>query len=265
MDVYPDLYFAVWSFLMGAVVGSFLNVVIHRLPLELSLVRPGSSCPSCRELIRWYDNIPILSWVFLLGRCRWCRCRISIRYPFVEAATGALALGLYHTWGLSLTTAVLFGFSAAMIAVFWIDLDHMIIPDVISVNGIVLGVIASQLDLIPWMTWRESLMGTFLGGGILYGLAVGYERLRGMEGLGGGDIKLLAMIGAFTGPYGVMFVLLVSSFAGSLAAFLTMAIRGVGATTPIPFGPFLSGAAILFLFVGQEAISRFLEFSPFGW
>jgi len=168
-------------------------------------------------------------------------------------------------WGISLTTIILFCFSAAMIAVFWIDIDHMIIPDVISVNGIVIGFIAAQLQVLPWITWKESGLGFLLGGGTLYVVAVTYQKLRGREGLGGGDIKLLAMIGAFTGPYGVMFVLFLASLLGSVAAVIGMALRGFESTTPIPFGPFLAGSAVLFLFVGEEIVRAFYEISSFGW
>jgi leader peptidase (prepilin peptidase)/N-methyltransferase len=175
----------------------------------------------------------------------------------VEFATAALCLGLYWKYGLSPALPVFFVFCAALVAVFWIDLDHMIIPDVITLNGIAVGMIASVTGALPDMNWKSSLVGVLIGGAILYIPAVIYKKMRGIEGLGGGDIKLLAMMGAFIGPYGVVFVLFFSSLLGSGAAGLGMLFKGAGSTTPIPFGPFLSASAVLYVFAGNEIIHRF--------
>jgi leader peptidase (prepilin peptidase) / N-methyltransferase len=265
MVMNEHLFLGAWFLLFGAAVGSFLNVVILRLPLEESLVRPPSKCPRCGHPIRVRDNIPVFSYLLLAGRCRDCGSSISFRYPLIEATTGALAVGIYAKFGLSPLSLVFFAFCAALWAVFWIDLDHMIIPDVISLNGIGVGLLAATLDLIPGVMWSMSLSGIALGALILYLPAVVYERLRGVEGLGRGDVKLLAMIGAFTGPPGVIFVLFFSSVAGCIAVLLGMALKRTVSSAPIPFGPFLSGAAILFVFAGSDIIDFVFGLSHIFW
>lgn len=256
---YCDFFWAAAAFVFGCIVGSFLNVVIVRLPADESIVHPPSHCPSCITEIRWYDNIPILSYFILMGRCRECGERISMRYPIVEFVTGCLTVALVFKWGIHPALGVFFLYCCAMVVVFGIDLDHMIIPDVISLNGIAIGIIASLVGFIPDMDWKSSLIGCFLGGAVLYVPAAIYERIRGIEGLGGGDIKLLAMIGSFTGIHGVLFVLFFSSLIGSLAAFIGIAMRGAGAKTPIPFGPFLTSAAVAYVLVGDIVIDFFFS------
>jgi leader peptidase (prepilin peptidase) / N-methyltransferase len=239
--------------------GSFLNVVILRVPLEQSIVSPGSRCPKCNQPIRFYDNIPILSFIILRGRCRDCGNCISWRYPLIEFISGCLSLGLYYKFGLSPPYLIFFAFCASMLVVFWIDLDHMIIPNTISLGGLIIGVAASIFGIIPGITWKMSLIGVLFGALVLYIPAMIYEKIRGIEGLGGGDIKLLAMIGAFCGPYGVLFVLLVSSLIGSLAGMLHILFRGGTSTSHIPYGPFLASAAIFYVFAGQPLIEKFLS------
>ncbi|MGO9120170.1 MAG: prepilin peptidase [Desulfomonilaceae bacterium] len=239
--------------------GSFLNVVIVRVPLEQSIVSPGSRCPKCNQPIRFYDNIPILSFIILRGRCRDCGNYISWRYPLIEFIAGCLSLGLYYKFGFSPLYLIFFAFCASMLVVFWIDLDHMIIPNTISLGGLIIGVVASIFGIIPGITWKMSLIGVLFGALVLYIPAMIYEKIRGIEGLGGGDIKLLAMIGAFCGPYGVLFVLLVSSLLGSLAGILHILLRGGTSTSHIPYGPFLASAAIFYVFAGQPLIQKFLS------
>ena len=265
MPLSIDLFCAVTFFLFGAVVGSFLNVVIIRVPLEESLVHPPSRCPHCGHAVRFYDNIPILSYFLLRGACRDCHSPISFRYPLVEAITAGLATGLYFKFGLTPATGVFFVFSAAMVAVFFIDLDHMIIPDAISLNGLPVGMIASTIGIIPGMIWITSWAGALLGAAILYIPATIYERVRGIEGLGRGDIKLLATIGAFTGPMGVIFVLFAASVTGCLAAVIAMAFQGMRSSAPIPFGPFLTVSAIVFVFFGPTIVETFVSFSQWFW
>jgi len=250
---------AVGAFIIGAVIGSFLNVVIHRLPHGLSIVTPGSHCPSCDQPIRFYDNIPVLSYLALAARCRDCGAHISVRYPLVELTTACLSLGLYSLWGLTPEFAVLLVFCGAMVAAFWIDLDHMIIPHAISITGIFLGLILSAIGWVPHMTLKLSAFGAALGAAILFVPAVLYEKIRGVEGLGGGDVKLLAMIGAFVGPYGVILVLFLSSVVGSATALVVMSVRRMDATTPIPFGPFLSAAAVFYVFAGEFIVDYFFR------
>jgi leader peptidase (prepilin peptidase)/N-methyltransferase len=257
MHFYLETFWAVSTFLFGAVVGSFLNVVIYRIPEGRSIVYPASRCPECGNDIRVYDNIPIISFFLLRGNCRDCGGKISYRYPLIEFATACLSLSLYKKFGISPVFLIFFLFCCAMIVVFWIDLDHMIIPDVISLNGIAIGVIVSMAGLLPEMNFKVSLMGALFGGVILYAPAVIYEKVRGSEGLGGGDIKLLAMIGAFAGMQGVIFVLFFSSLVGSVVALISMAVKGSSAKTPIPFGPFLTTAGVLYVFAGKQVIETF--------
>lgn len=258
MDPYLYYYWAAVSFSFGLIVGSFLNVVIARLPMEESLVFPPSKCPRCDTPIHWYDNIPVLSYLALMGRCRHCGNPISFRYPLVELIAGGLALALYVKLGLTPALPVFAIFTAAMIVVCFIDLDHMIIPDAISLNCVPIGMSAAILGLIPGVDWKYSFMGTGLGVAALYIPAFLYELIRGDEGLGGGDIKLLGMIGAFTGPYGVVFVLFVSSITGSIVGIAAMILNQSDSATRIPFGPFLSGAAVLYVLSGPELIVSFL-------
>ncbi|MDQ7784786.1 MAG: prepilin peptidase [Desulfomonilaceae bacterium] len=258
---YYEIYCSVTFFILGAVVGSFLNVVILRVPEGASIVHPPSRCPDCGSAVRFYDNVPILSFLVLGGRCRDCGSRISFRYPLIEFTTALLSLALYKKFGISPAFMVFFPYCCAMIVVFWIDLDHMIIPDVITINGIAVGVIVSLVGFIPYMNIKTSLLGTLFGGAILYLPAIVYEKLRGAEGLGGGDIKLLATIGAFSGVHGVIFVLFFASLVGSAVALVTMAVKGSSAKTPIPFGPFLTTTGIVYVFVGQRVIDNFYALS----
>ncbi len=256
-----SLYWMLVSFVYGAAIGSFLNVVILRLPMEQSIVSPPSRCPQCGSPIRFYDNIPIVSYLALRGRCRDCATRISPRYLLVELVTGALFCGLYVRIGYSPALLVFSVFCAAMVVVFWIDLDHMIIPDEISLNGLPIGLGASILGLIPGMDWKSSLIGMVLGGAVLYVPAVLYEMIRGTEGLGGGDVKLLAMIGTFTGPVGVVFVLFFSSVTGAAIGISGMVLRGVDSTTPIPYGPFIAVGAVTYVMAGPVIIEFFARLS----
>jgi len=252
-----DIVEALLCFVLGSVVGSFLNVVIVRLPEGRSLTYPPSRCPDCQSNVRFFDNVPIISFFVLKGRCRSCGSRISLRYPVVEFIMAFLSMALYLRFGLTPGYVMFFLFCAALCAVFWIDLEHMIIPDAISLNGAVIGVVASIAGLIPSMDWKSSLEGVALGIGVLYLPALIYQKLRGTEGLGGGDIKLLAMIGAFCGPEGVLFVIFLSSLSGSITGLFGMMFRGAASTTPIPFGPFLSFSAVFYVFVGRNIVHYF--------
>jgi leader peptidase (prepilin peptidase)/N-methyltransferase len=263
MVAYLPYYWGTVCFCIGAVVGSFLNVVILRIPRDESIVIPGSRCPHCKNPIMFYDNIPIVSYLVLRGRCRKCKGKISIRYAVIELLTACLCLGLYLRWGLTPTFVAFFVFSAAMMAVFWIDLDHMIIPDSISLNGLPVGITASIIGILPGMDWKLSVIGMLLGGAIPYLLAVLYAKIRGIEGLGGGDVKLLAMIGTFIGPFGVAFVLFWASVVGSLVAVCGMIFKKTPSTTAIPFGPFLTASAVTYVFLGEQWIHPFLRYTAF--
>ena len=246
-----DPVFSFSSFLLGAVVGSFLNVVIFRLPSEgESIVFPASRCPKCKKAIRWYDNIPIISFLFLQGKCRACKTRISLQYPMVELCMGLLSLALYTKSGLSFEFFFYFLFLGALLAIIFIDSAHQIIPDAISLPGIVIGFAGSFVN--AEVTWQQSGLGILLGGGILYAIAEGYYLLTKREGMGGGDIKLLAMIGGFLGWQSLLFVVFASSLLGSAVGIIAMFSQGKRGQTRIPFGPFLSLAAMLHFFFQQE-------------
>ncbi len=242
------------SFAFGAVIGSFLNVVIYRLPdPSRSIAFPASHCPHCSTPIRWYDNIPMLSYLFLRGRCRACRERISPRYPLVELCMASLSLALYVRFGPGPAFVCYFPFLAALLAIIFIDIDHQIIPDVISLPGIIIGFAGSFFN--PLVSWQQSGLGILVGGGLLYAVAITYMLLTRREGMGGGDIKLLAMIGAFLGWQSLLYVIFASSLIGSIFGIAAMRIQGRGGRTRIPFGPFLAVAAMSYLFFREEILA----------
>ncbi|MBW2311632.1 MAG: prepilin peptidase [Deltaproteobacteria bacterium] len=243
-------------FSLGAIIGSFLNVCIVRLPKRESLIRPSSHCPHCNEPIRFYDNIPIISYIHLAGKCRHCNKRISLRYPIVEGLTGLMTVALFMRYGPSVQFLLLLLFSAALLIITFIDLDHQIIPDVVSIPGIPCGVAASLL--IPTISWLDSLLGILVGGGLLLLIAVGYKWITGREGMGGGDIKLLAMMGAWLGWKAIPFILLASSLIGILIGGGSGLVLKKGLKTKIPFGPFLSISSIIYIFFGPELIKWYI-------
>ncbi|MHB8066428.1 MAG: prepilin peptidase [Desulfobaccales bacterium] len=247
-------------FLVGLALGSFLNVVITRLPLGEAVWAGRSRCPHCRAPISWRDNVPLLSFLRLRGRCRLCRRPISRRYPAVELAGGLLALALWASFPGSYLLLAYGPFCAALVALTGLDLEHRWLPDVITLPGIALGLVFSLI--FPHLSFVESLAGTLVGGGLFYGLMWTYEKLTGKMGMGGGDVKLLALIGAFLGIKALPLVILVSAALGSLVGIALVLItgswrRGNWRATAIPFGPFLAGAALLYLFASPE-LTRFL-------
>jgi leader peptidase (prepilin peptidase)/N-methyltransferase len=251
---------------VGAIIGSFLNVCIARIPNGESVVRPPSHCLTCKCPIAFYDNIPLISYLVLGGRCRACGERISPRYLVVEGLTGALAGALYYQFGLGLAFFVAFVFVAALIVISFIDLDVRIVPDVISLPGIAVGLVFSivghyligdPLGLVP--TPVSALLGAVAGGGFLLAIAWIYERFTGVEGMGGGDIKLLAMIGAFLGWPSIPLTLFFSSLGGSIIGIVLMLRKGVGAKYALPFAPFLCFGALLHLFFGREVLLFYLS------
>ena len=249
---------AVICFIFGAMVGSFLNVCIYRLPKEESIIWPGSHCPHCKKPIKFYDNIPLVSYLLLKGKCRYCKEPISIQYPLVEGVTALSSLFLIIKFGLSLSYLIYFAFVAALIVITVIDLYHQIIPDVISLPGIGVGLLASII--IPQITFFDSLIGILIGGGSLFLVATLYQWLFKREGMGGGDIKLLAMIGAFLGWKAVILTILLSSLIGSITGITIMVLKGKDFKYAIPFGPFLSLGAVIALFYENELIFWYLQY-----
>ena len=246
------------SIIFGALVGSFLNVCIIRLPKEESIIIPGSHCPHCNHPIKFYDNIPLISYLLLGGKCRYCKRSISAQYPLVEGTTAISSLLLFLKWGLSLSYFFYFSFVAALIIITVIDLYHQIIPDVISIPGIGVGLLGALI--IPHITFFNSLLGILLGGGSLFVVATFYQWLFKREGMGGGDVKLLAMIGAFLGWDAVILTILLSSLIGSITGIIIMVLKGKDFKYAIPFGPFLSLGAVIALFYKNEIISWYLQF-----
>jgi len=242
---------SIFAFVFGAVIGSFLNVVILRLPNDnSSIAYPASHCPRCSTTLRWFDNIPLLSYALLLGRCRYCKTSISLQYPIVELLMALLSLAVYVRFDLTVTAAGYLLFCAALLAIIWIDIYHQIIPDTISLPGIVIGFCFSLIT--PVLTWQDSLIGLVAGGGSLYLIALFYLLLRKQDGMGGGDIKLLAMIGAFLGWQSLLFVVFFSSLTGAIVGIACIIRQGSGTAMRIPFGPFLSMAALMFLFFQEQ-------------
>ena len=236
----------------GAVIGSFLNVCIVRIPDRKSIVYPASHCPSCKKPISFYDNIPLVSYILLAGRCRQCKAPISFQYFIIELVTPLITLMLYYTFGLSPVFALAAIFCYALLVITVIDLQHQIIPDCISIPGIPVFLVSSLF--LPWTDLKSSLIGVAVGGGILYLVAQAYYLVRKEEGMGGGDIKLLAMIGAFLGWKGALIALMVGAFAGTLAGIVMILIKGKNFKYALPFGPFLSLGAFSALLWGNEIL-----------
>jgi leader peptidase (prepilin peptidase)/N-methyltransferase len=249
----------VFSTLMGLIVGSFLNVVVARLPGGKSLVQPGSHCPKCRKKVAWHDNIPVLSFLFLAGKCRHCHKKISVRYPIIEVLTGVLFLASAMRFGLSWSLVLRdWPFLGILVAITFIDLEHRIIPDPLSLGGTALGLatcwMASQVG------WVQSFVGAGFGFAAFYFLAWVYQRFSGRVGLGGGDIKLLAMIGAFLGPAGVFATVFISSIFGSLVGIVWALYtkKKDVMKMSIPYGPFLVVGALYYYLLGDILWFQFM-------
>ena len=311
------VWLSIFVFIFGAFVGSFLNVCIYRVPRGESIVSPPSHCPQCGQRIRFYDNIPIVSFLFLRGRCRTCQTPISLQYPFVELLMAIISLLLLRRFGTTPDFVGYFIFAAAIVVISGIDIAHRIIPDRISLPGIVAGLVFSLVT--PAMALFDSVVGIVTGGGSLLLVALGYagflrlrERIRGTthqeetekaleglsleelrkeaalygvdtenlhgrkelvraigeakgEGMGGGDIKLLAMIGSFLGGWKpILFVILVGSFLGCVVGVPLMFLKGRDSKYAIPFGPFLGASAIIYLVWGMELIRWYLRLGRYG-
>ena len=250
----PSTLIAVMTFVFGACIGSFLNVVICRMPKGQSIASPSSHCPACNHAIPFYFNIPLISFLLLRGRCGFCKIPISIRYPLVELITGFLALGLLLTFGLTPTALFYFIFSAVLVAISFIDMDHQIIPDKLSLPGIL--IFSTSWVFVPQIHFISVILGILAGGGIIYLVDALYFIIRKQHGMGGGDIKLLAMIGAATGIKGIFFTLFTGSVFGTLGGVAAIALSKKPNKTQakIPFGPFLSIGAVLYIFWGEPLI-----------
>lgn len=254
-----EAYLLLSVFILGLTIGSFLNVCIYRIPRGFSIVRPPSSCPSCKSPVRIYDNIPVISYILLRGRCRNCSSAIPLRYPVVELLNAVLYVSIIWRFGCGWQTLVYFAFCSAMVVITFIDLEFQLIPDAITLSGIPLGLIAGSLILIdPFsrastLGFNNSFTGLVSGGGLFYLIAV---LSRG--GMGGGDIKMMAMTGAFLGWKAVLLTTFSASLIGSIAGIILIVFKGKGRKTKIPFGPFLAAGALITLFFGQEILRFYL-------
>jgi len=262
---------AILALLFGLLIGSFLNVCIYRWPRDLSVVRPRSYCPKCETPIAAWDNIPLVSYLILGGKCRKCGVRISPRYPFVEFATGALFFYLVATLGPTAAAAKACCFSAMLVALIFTDLEERILPDEFTVGGTVLGIVFSFFVSVPdisgtailwmagvpvaerWMPVAESVVGAVLPAVFLWGGGWLYFKIRHREGLGFGDVKLIAMVGSFLGLRGALFTLIAGSLAGSLVGYSYIKIKRLDPDTyELPFGSFLGAAALLAMILGKS-------------
>jgi len=299
-----DPVLAITAFAFGLIFGSFLNVCIYRLPLDLSVVSPGSACPHCEQPIRFYDNIPVLSWLFLLGRCRSCKARISPRYLVVELLTGGLFLACYAYFGFSPATLKFCTFGFLLLGLIFTDAETFLLPDKLTLTGLGLGLafslfvpvndLASQLlsgriplpvsSDVSWhlLSFLDSALGAVVGASFIYGVGAIYLRARGVEGMGFGDVKLMAMVGAFLGMKLTILTIFAASIAGSLFGFWTVLAVWIKRTRrriernhepskearrrawdsalvalrrhQMPFGVFLGSMAILALFFGDSLL-----------
>ena len=271
MDLTIALFF-------GLCIGSFLSVVIARLPLEESIVTPRSRCPKCRRLIAWYDNIPVLSYVLLRARCRRCGVSISARYPGVEALTALISVLVAYRYGLAPEWGITLAFSASMIVLVLIDLDHRILPDVITLNGIWIGMAVSLYLALPSelavrlygfvgvevlntriLALTASLAGVAFGGGLLWLVREAFFRIRGIEGMGFGDVKMMAMVGAFLGLPLTLLTILLGSVAGSVIGLTMIRLFGKSRDYELPFGTFLGVGAVITALYGNDLIRFYLE------
>jgi leader peptidase (prepilin peptidase)/N-methyltransferase len=268
-------------FIFGMCAGSFANVCIYRLPLSQSIIGPARSfCPNCKATIRFYDNIPVLSYLWLKARCRHCKQPIPFRYPLVEMICGSFALCTFLKFGPTLEALVYFAFITALLVITFIDIDHQIIPNLITIPGIPVFFLASLfLPSLPFddqlinyalslfalrptpLVYKtmHSVIGMLAGGGSLYFVAWTYEKIKKVDAMGGGDIKLLAMIGVLLGWKGILVTIFIGSAVGSFAGIIIMTYsRNINMKLPIPFGPFLSMGAIAYIFWGPDLITWYL-------
>jgi leader peptidase (prepilin peptidase)/N-methyltransferase len=246
-------------FLFGISFGSFLNVLIHRLPLKKSLVNPPSECPKCGSRVRFYDNIPIVSYIILGGKCRHCKKNISLRYPLIEVLSGLLTVYAFYSFGFSVKGIEVACLSLIFLAIFFIDLDHTIIPDVFTLPGIIIGFVIS---LVPGaiIGWKHSLIGIVVGGGAFLLVGIIGQIIFKKEALGFGDVKYAAMVGAFLGWKNLILMLIIASFLGSIIGISLIYLSGrKGKSTYIPFGPFLTVGAWIAIYFGEDLIRAYLK------
>lgn len=245
-------------FILGLIVGSFSNVCIYRIPRNESIIYPASHCPKCRSNISPKDNIPLLSYILLKGRCRNCKSKISIQYPIVELLTGLIYLIIYLTYVLSVQTLIYIILSSALVIIAFIDLNEQIIPDVISLPGIVIGFIISFF--VPYISFINSALGVLVGGGIILIIGLAGSVIFKKEAMGGGDVKLAAMIGAFLGWRYIIISLFLGFFLGALVGIFLILLKIKNREDVVPFGPFIVLGSFITLLWGEQIISWYIGF-----
>lgn len=281
MTIQIEIFAGVLSFIVGALVGSFANVCVYRLPRELSVVRPRSKCPGCDSFIAWYDNIPMVSWLLLGAKCRKCGQPISWQYPVVEAITGTLFLLVYLRFGLTIASPVYMLLAVSLVIVTFVDLTDWTIPNEITIPGVFIGIACAVAGLVfPESGLQlddplQAVLGAVVGGGILYSLDKGTLLLLGKRGMGFGDVKLMAMLGAFFGWQGAVLAIVVASFFGSGVGISVILMKrrpnmpandeeGVEATGPggtyLPFGPYLVVGGLVVMFFGPDIIQTYTDY-----
>ena len=256
MQDYPPGVLLALAVALGATVGSFLNVCIYRLPLSKSVIAPPSACPTCNRTLAWYENIPIVSYLVLRGRCRTCHTAIGPQYPIVEAVTAVMFGAAWWYYGPSALLVSRLIFGCALIVLFSIDLEHHLLPNAITLPGIIAGFV---LSFFTEPGWLSSLIGILVGGGLLYAIAEAYYRVRHEEGLGMGDVKMLAMVGAFIGWQLTFLTLMMASVAGSVIGLALIATKRGGMKYALPFGTFLALGAAAAATVGPALLQWYLD------
>ncbi|MFZ3216101.1 MAG: prepilin peptidase [Candidatus Acidiferrales bacterium] len=273
-DVALTAFIGIFVFLLGLIIGSFLNVCILRIPAGKSIVLPASACPQCGEVIRPYDNIPVISYLLLGGKCRGCKTKISAMYPLVELLTGLLFLGCYYVFGIGVETAKWAAFSAIMIVLVFTDLRERILPDVVNFTGLGIGLVFSLFVKSadgtalwaanhlfdyppPWpvLSLADALFGAAVGGGLLWLVSEAYFKVRGREGMGLGDVKMMLMTGAFLGAKRTLLTILAGSLLGSVLGLAVIVARRKDADYELPFGTFLGAGALLVVFFGTPVVN----------
>ncbi len=256
----------IFIFILGAVIGSFLNVCIYRMPLGLSIVKPSSRCPSCMTPIRFYDNIPLLSYIFLGAKCRKCCAPLSIRYPLVEFLNAVLYIMVLYVFGIDVpwVTAVYCIFVSSLVVIFFIDLDHQIIPDSITLPGIIIALLVGS-TILPdpfskgeMLGYKASVIGCLTGGGAFYLIMVLGKLILKKDAMGGGDVKMMAMVGGLLGWKGVLLTTFMGSLFGSVIGVSLILLKGREWGARIPFGPYLAFGALVSLLRGQEILRWYL-------